>query len=325
MLCVEAFRVGEPQYSRGPQADPTAGAHRILLVVHDWTHAAAELADLLEDRPALVLSGAGLSTDSGIPDYRGPDGTRRVTPMSHGEFVTSPAGRQRYWARSYAGWERFSAARPNDGHRAITTLQQAGRVGAIISQNVDGLHQAAGARDVIDLHGRLAEVVCLTCDARLERSAVQEWMATANPDFARTVALAPGGGSRVSAQIRPDGDVVLDDAAVAGFRAPRCPVCRGDALKPDVVFFGGSVPKERVERCFALTDQARALLVVGSSLMVMSGLRFVKRAAAHGMPIAVLTKGPTRGDDLATLKIDAPITPVLSRLAGAVRPGAAPR
>lgn len=280
------------------------------------------LIELLGRGPALVLTGAGISTDSGIPDYRGPDGTRRVTPMSHGEFVTSASARQRYWARSYAGWSRFGAAAPNAGHRALTHLQAQGWVGPIITQNVDGLHQGAGSQEVIDLHGALGEVVCLDCAGRFDRVVVQSWIEAANQGFVERVRRSTLPGSRVSAQIRPDGDVVLDDQLVAAFEVPRCPVCEGDRLKPDVVFFGGSVPKERVNRCYELTDRAPGLLVIGSSLSVMSGLRFVKRAAQRGIPIAIVTKGPTRGDELASVRLDAPITPVLVALTRALSLGA---
>ena len=274
----------------------------------------SDLARFLSLAPPLVLTGAGMSTDSGIPDYRGPDGSRRVTPMTHAEFATSAAGRQRYWARSYAGWLRFAAARPNAGHQSLARLQADGRIATIITQNVDLLHQRAGARDVVDLHGRLADVVCLDCEARYPREAVQEWLAQANPGAADLTEPLPG-GSRVSAQIRPDGDVVLAPEAIAGFRVPVCSVCRGERLKPDVVFFGASVPPARVAQCFELTEAAPALLVLGSSLMVMSGLRFVKRAAAQGKPIAIVTLGPTRGDELASLRIYASISPLLKALA----------
>jgi NAD-dependent SIR2 family protein deacetylase len=275
-----------------------------------------EVAEVLAAHaPALVLTGAGISTESGIPDYRGPDGTRRVTPMQHGEFVGTSEARRRYWARSFIGWERFSVAEPNAGHLALAALQRAGRVGAVITQNVDGLHQAAGTRDVVELHGSLADVVCLTCGDRTDRDLLQARMADANPGFAeRATGTAPD-GSQVSSQIRPDGDIVLDDAAVGGFVLPRCLVCGADTLKPDVVFFGGSVPRDRVDACFALTDAAPALLVLGSSLQVMSGYRFVRRAAARGIPVAVVTRGPTRGDAEATHRIDAALGPALTALA----------
>lgn len=279
----------------------------------------ADVAALLRERgPALVLTGAGMSTESGIPDYRGPDGNRRVTPMSHQEFTATSEARQRYWARSFIGWQRFSAAEPNLGHASVTELQRSGVFGAVITQNVDGLHQEAGTRDVVELHGSLAEVVCLTCDERVDRDLVQAFMHDANPGFAsRALGSAPD-GSQVSSQIRPDGDILLADEAVRTFVAPRCLVCSGDALKPDVVFFGGSVPRERVDHCFALTDEAPVLVVLGSSLKVMSGYRFVRRAAAHGIPVVVITRGPTRADAETTHRIDAPLGVTLSSLVDAV-------
>lgn len=266
------------------------------------------LAEILAAHPGtLVLTGAGLSTESGIPDYRGPDGSRRVTPMSHGDFVGTSEARRRYWARSYVGWARFNRAEPNAGHRAVAALQRSGHLGAVITQNVDGLHQRAGSTDVVELHGTLAEVVCLSCGARLDREFLQAVMDDLNPGFtAHATGLAPD-GSQVSSQIRPDGDIVLSDELVTGFVQPCCPHCGSDAVKPDVVFFGGSVPKERVERCFALTDSAPALLVLGSSLHVMSGLRFVRRAAARGIPVVVVTRGPVRGQELVTHHVDAPL------------------
>lgn len=278
-----------------------------------------EVAALLrETGPALVLSGAGLSTESGIPDYRGPDGNRRVTPMSHQEFTATSEARQRYWARSFIGWQRFSAAEPNDGHRAVTDLQRAGALGPVITQNVDGLHQDAGTREVIELHGSLAEVVCLSCECRLDRGLLQALMDDANPGFASRALGAAADGSRVSSQIRPDGDIVLADEAVTGFVTPRCLTCAADTLKPDVVFFGGAVPKARVEHCYALTEEARVLVVLGSSLKVMSGYRFVRRAAARGIPVVVITKGPTRGDAETTHRIDAPLGVTLAALSRAV-------
>ncbi|MBM6400300.1 NAD-dependent protein deacetylase [Phycicoccus sonneratiae] len=277
--------------------------------------AVGRLAALLRDHPgALVLSGAGMSTDSGIPDYRGRDGTRRVMPMQHGEFCASTENRRTYWARSFVGWQRFSRAEPNAGHRAVAALQRTGTLGPIVTQNVDGLHQAAGSPSVTELHGTLADVVCLTCGDRTDRELLQARMVQANPGFEERVRGAAPDGSRVSSQIRPDGDVVLPDDAVAGFRLPLCLVCGADTLKPDVVFFGGSVPRERVEACFALTDAAPALLVLGSSLAVMSGLRFVRHAARRGIPVVAVTRGPTRGDEHMTLRVDAPLAPTLQRL-----------
>lgn len=279
----------------------------------------AEVAALLRERgPALVLTGAGMSTESGIPDYRGADGSRRVTPMSHQEFTATSEARQRYWARSFIGWQRFTVAEPNDGHVAVTDLQRAGAFGPVITQNVDGLHQEAGTRDVTELHGTLSEAVCLTCGERVDRDLVQAFMDDANPGFSSRALGSVPDGSQVSSQIRPDGDIVLADEAVQSFVAPRCLVCGDDTLKPDVVFFGASVPKDRVEHCFALTDSASALVVLGSSLKVMSGYRFVRRAAAHGIPVVVITKGPTRGDAETTHRIDGPLGATLGELVGAV-------
>ncbi len=289
----------------------------------DTATAVTRVADVLADAaargPVLTLTGAGVSTDSGIPDYRGPDGARRVTPMSHQTFVGSTEARRRYWARGFLGWARFHAAEPNPTHHAIAGLQRAGALADLITQNVDGLHQRAGSPDVIELHGSLADVVCLDCGARFDREAIQLIMADLNPRFADEV-TALVGGSRVSSQIRPDGDVVVDERAVAGFRLPVCLRCDADTLKPDVVFFGGSVPKERVEHCYALTDAASSLLVLGSSLQVMSGYRFVRRAAARGVPVVIITRGPTRGDGEATLRIDAALAEVMPALAASLTP-----
>ncbi len=283
----------------------------------------SRLGTLLAEHPGtLVLSGAGISTESGIPDYRGPDGRRKVTPMSHGEFVGSGEARQRYWARSHIGWARFRMAEPNAGHRAVSALQRSGHLGAVITQNVDGLHQRARSRDVVELHGSLSVVVCLECQMRIDRDWLQEQMSRLNPGFADLATGVAPDGSQVSSQIRPDGDIVLHDDLVTQFVQPVCPRCASDWVKPDVVFFGGSVPKERVAHCFQLTDTAPALLVLGSSLQVMSGLRFVRRAVARGIPVAILTKGPTRADPFGLLHVDAPLGATLSQLAdGLVRAG----
>jgi NAD-dependent SIR2 family protein deacetylase len=252
----------------------------------------------------VVLSGAGLSTESGIPDYRGPTGSaRKYAPMTYQTFVGDPAARQRYWARSHAGWGQIRRAAPNAGHRAVAALQADGVVDAVITQNVDGLHQAAGALDVVELHGGLDRVVCLTCGALESRSGLEIRLSAANPDFDAALALQ-----------NPDGDADLDDAQVESFRMAGCLVCRSALLKPDVVFFGESVPRQRVEQCFALVAAARSLLVLGSSLTVMSGLRFVRRAAQQGIPIGIVNQGPTRADDLAAVCVDAPLGAVLTDL-----------
>ena len=261
------------------------------------------LVELLRGGNVTVLSGAGLSTESGIPDYRGPDGKRRVTPMTYGEFVASPANRQRYWARSFVGWRRFASAGPNDGHHAVADLQRLGLVRAIITQNVDGLHQVAGACDVLELHGNLDRARCLDCGESTQRSELDGRLREANPNF-----------EAVAGEIRPDGDVLVPDEAVAGFHPPRCLVCQSDLVKPDVVFFGESVPKLLVERAFSHVEASSGLVVLGSSLQVMSGYRFVRRAAEIGIPVAIVTLGPSRGDEQATIRLDAPLGATLSRL-----------
>jgi NAD-dependent SIR2 family protein deacetylase len=257
--------------------------------------------ELLTGPGVVVLTGAGMSTDSGIPDYRGPGSPRRM-PMNLSEFLSGPDAQQRYWARSHVGWRRMAGSRPNPGHHALACMERQGTVAAVITQNVDGLHQAAGSRLVVDLHGRIADVRCLTCGDRSSRVALHERLSELNPGFA----------DDVSAATKPDGDVDLDD--VSGFRLAGCHGC-GGPLKPDVVFFGENVPRERVDRCYALVDCARALLVAGSSLAVLSGLRFVRHAHRAGIPVVILNRGATRGDDLATVKVDAGCSETLTRLA----------
>jgi NAD-dependent SIR2 family protein deacetylase len=272
--------------------------------------AADRLAELVARGGVCVLSGAGLSTDSGIPDYRGPSGALRARlPMTIAEFRGSPAARQRYWARAHIGWRRIGAAQPNAGHRAVAALQHAGVVGGIITQNVDGLHQAAGARDIIEIHGTLARVVCLECGARSTRDGLDERLRAANPDV-DWAAVATS---------NPDGDVELADEQVARFRLVGCECCGADLLKPDVVFFGENVPRPRVQRCFELVDGSACLLVLGSSLSVMSGLRFVHRARERQIPVVIVNRGVTRGDPLAELKIDAALGDVLPALVPAPR------
>lgn len=262
------------------------------------------LRSLVDAGGVALLSGAGLSTDSGIPDYRGPSGAaRRHPPMQFGAFVHDASARHRYWARSYLGWRSIAGARPNVGHRAVAALQQTGRLRAIITQNVDGLHQAGGAVDVIELHGGLDRVVCLDCGGRESRYAIDARLRAINPHFDAQVAV-----------VNADGDVELDDSELAGFRMAPCLACAGDRVKPDVVFFGENVPKDRVANCFEIVAAARALLVVGSSLTVMSGLRFARRAAALGIPVAIVNQGPTRGDDLASVRVDASLSDVLPAL-----------
>jgi NAD-dependent SIR2 family protein deacetylase len=266
------------------------------------TAAYAEALALLRGRPLVVLTGAGLSTDSGIPDYRGPGSPAR-TPMTYQEFVSGPAARQRYWARSHLGWGRMRRADPNAGHHALARLDPR----LLITQNVDGLHERTGAGRLVVLHGRIADVVCLGCRAVSSRADLHERLAALNPDFARRHAAA---------ETRPDGDVDLDDTD--DFVVPACTSCAG-LLKPDVVFFGENVPVHRVERCYAAVDglvaDDGALLVAGSSLTVMSGLRFVRRAARNDTPVVIVNRGGTRGDDLATYKLEVGCTEFLTDLA----------
>ena len=265
-----------------------------------------QLSRLVLQGGGVVLSGAGLSTESGIPDYRGPTGTaRRATPMTYQAFVGSAQARQRYWARSHQGWRFIAAAEPNAGHHAVAQLQEAGLLDGVITQNVDGLHQRAGATDVLELHGGLTHVVCLQCGSRSPRSALASRMRHANPGFGSQQGL-----------LAPDGDADLDD--VTDFRVLDCLDC-GGLLKPDVVFFGETVPQARVERSLALVDSATTLLVLGSSLQVMSGYRFVLRAAKVGVPVAIVNQGPTRGDPLAALRLDAPLGEALTALAAQTR------
>ncbi|SDY59001.1 NAD-dependent protein deacetylase, SIR2 family [Modestobacter sp. DSM 44400] len=266
------------------------------------------LADLLADGDALVLSGAGISTDSGIPDYRGATGSlRRHTPMTWQTFTRDPRGRHRYWARSYIGWRQIAQARPNAAHRAVAALQQAGAVGEVITQNVDGLHQAGGARDVLELHGGLDRTVCLACGNVADRADLDVRLREANPGF------RPEVGDRD--EVNPDGDVELPEEKLAGFVMVDCLACGGGPLKPDVVFFGETVPRDRVDTCFRLVDQARSLVVLGSSLTVMSGYRFVIHAAKLGIPVAIVNSGATRGDAKADVRVDAPLGDVLPELA----------
>ena len=262
------------------------------------------LVDFLADGDVVVLSGAGLSTESGIPDYRGPNGSlRRHTPMTYQDFLSGPEARRRYWARSHIGWRHVVRAAPNLGHRAVAEMQHAGLLGGVITQNVDGLHQAAGARDVIELHGSLDRVVCLDCGDLTSRDQLHGRLRAANPGFAAT-----------AREVNPDGDVELPEADVEQFRTVDCARCGSGTLKPDVVYFGETVPPARVHACNDLVDGAGCLLVLGSSLTVMSGHRFVLRAAKLGVPVAIVNAGVTRGDPYAAVKVDAPLGLVLQAL-----------
>lgn len=262
----------------------------------------ASLQQLVSDGGIVVLSGAGCSTASGIPDYRGPNGafTRGHKPMTYQQFLRDPEGRRRYWARGHVGWARFSQALPNAAHHALAELERRGLIRGIITQNVDGLHQAAGSLSVIDLHGRLDRVVCLQCSVVETRASVHERLTLANPHLIAS-----------SDAINPDGDTDVPDEILAEFKLVGCLSCEGD-LKPDVVYFGESVHVERVEKAYSWVHDAQALLVAGSSLTVYSGRRFLMHAHKHGKPIAIVNAGPTRGEELATVRIDADVCEVLS-------------
>jgi NAD-dependent SIR2 family protein deacetylase len=282
------------------------GNHGSAPAEHDFREGLSVYAaalDLLAGRRLVVLTGAGVSTDSGIPDYRGPGSANR-TPMTISEFRSGPAAQRRYWARSHLGWGRMGRAEPNGGHHALARFDP----DLLITQNVDGLHERAGSRRMVALHGRIADVVCLDCRDVTPRARLQERLTAANPGYA---------ARHAGAQIRPDGDVDLDDTD--GFVVPGCERC-GGTLKPDVVFFGENVPPARVERCYAAVDAldptTGALLVAGSSLTVMSGFRFVRRAAAAGVPVVIVNRGTTRGDDHATYTVDGGCTEFLTDLAG---------
>lgn len=248
-----------------------------------------------------VLTGAGCSTDSGIPDYRDGDGQwKRTPPVTYQAFTAEPRVNARYWARSFIGWPRIAQARPNAAHLALAGWEQQGRLTTLLTQNVDGLHQRAGSRDVIDLHGRLDDVVCLACGDRQPRAAVQERLAGLNPDWIG-----------IDATTAPDGDADLDGHDFSTFRVPPCARCAG-MLKPDVVFFGENVPRPRYLQAQEALQASDAVLVVGSSLMVYSGFRFVRSAHEAGMPIAIVNRGRTRADELAGLKLEGDAGAVLS-------------
>ncbi|WP_432173520.1 NAD-dependent protein deacetylase [Streptomyces sp. Tue6028] len=253
----------------------------------------------------LVLSGAGLSTESGIPDYRGEGGSlSRHTPMTYQDFTTSAHARRRYWARSHLGWRTFHHARPNAGHRAVAAFGRHGLLSGVITQNVDGLHQAAGSEHVVELHGSLDRVVCLSCGAFSPRR-----------ELARRLEEANAGFEPVAAGINPDGDADLTDEQVGDFRVVPCTLC-GGTLKPDVVFFGEAVPPSRVEHCRELVREAASVLVLGSSLTVMSGLRFVRQAAQAGKPVLIVNRDPTRGDPHAVTRVALPLGAALTSVAG---------
>jgi len=268
------------------------------------------LANLVACGEVVILSGAGLSTESGIPDYRGPTGRARPvsgsTPMTYQAFTGSAAARRRYWARSHLGWRHIARAVPNHGHHAVAELERRGLLAGIITQNVDGLHQAAGASGVIELHGSLHRVICLSCGRRTSRGDLDRRLTAANP-----------GWDAESVLINPDGDAALAGDVTDSFGVVDCAWCQG-MLKPDVVFFGENVPPQRVEACYTLVDQARSLIVLGSSLTVMSGFRYVRHAARRQLPVVIVNQGSTRGDEYATATLDAPLGQVLTALVTAL-------
>ena len=249
----------------------------------------------MAERRFLVLTGAGISTSSGIPDYRDSEGVRRgKAPMMYQEFLATPQARRRYWARAMLGWPRVRIAQPNPAHLALATLQQRQRISGLITQNVDTLHDQAGSHDVIELHGSLHRVLCLDCQQRSERDAIQRLMETQNPYLA--------GFDAVQA---PDGDTLLDPAFEARFQVPHCPHCNGERLKPDVVFFGENVAQDTAAKAMAAVEQAEGLLVVGSSLMAYSAFRLCKAMVEQGKPVIAINLGKTRGDELLRVKIEA--------------------
>ena len=264
---------------------------------------------LIDGRPFAALTGAGCSTASGIPDYRGPETRRKArNPVQAREFAGSAEARQRYWARAVVGWWRFASKEPNAAHHAFVRMEQAGLQG-VITQNVDRLHHRAGSRDVVELHGALAEVRCLSCPAVVSREAVQ----------ARFAALNPGFGARFEklAEMAPDGDAELPAEVIRDFKVAPCERC-GGALKPNVVFFGEGVPKATTEAAWSIFDRGESLLVAGSSLAVFSGYRFVREAGKRGIPVAIVTLGETRGDDLATLRVQTRVEEIFPALADAL-------
>jgi NAD-dependent SIR2 family protein deacetylase len=275
-----------------PPATPESAA---IPALRDWLDAHGSV---------FVLTGAGVSTPSGIPDYRGPDGGwKRRAPITYQAFLQDPAMRARYWARSFVGWPVVERARPNRAHAALAGLEARGKVSMLVTQNVDGLHDRAGQRNVVDLHGRIDQVVCLRCSQRRSRASVQSLLAAEHPEW-----------TTLAAGVAPDGDADLDGVDFSRFHPPSCPDCDG-LLKPDVVFFGENVPRPRVETAADALRRSDAMLVVGSSLMVYSGFRFARMAHEAGVPLAILTRGVTRADDLATLKLHADCETTLDAIA----------
>ena len=266
-----------------------------------------DAARVLRGRRITALTGAGISTDSGIPDYRSPDSPQR-SPMTYQQFVGDEAFRRHYWARNHVGWQHLHRTAPNAGHRALAELEARGILRGLITQNVDLLHEEAGSRRVIDLHGRYDRVVCLSCGRVTSRARLAERLTALNPHFLHTVL---GGLTVADVEVAPDADAVIEQTA--GFTPAPCEFC-GGILKPEIVYFGESVPRPRVERAYAMVDDADALLVAGTSLSVMSGLRFVRHAAKAGKPVVIVNRGATRGDPLATVKVEDGVSETLTAL-----------
>ncbi|MDQ0663969.1 NAD-dependent SIR2 family protein deacetylase [Arthrobacter ulcerisalmonis] len=273
----------------------------------------ARIRDLLAGARFALLTGAGLSTDSGIPDYRGPDSPPR-TPMTYQEFVRDAANRRRYWARNHIGWSHMRHADPNQGHYSAAELERLGYLTGLVTQNVDRLHQDAGSSNVVDLHGRYDQVICLDCGRTYTRRLLAGVFEELNPGFLERAAASG------LVEMAPDADATVEDQTLfSSFVVPVCPAC-GGTLKPDFVYFGENVPKDRVERSYAMVDQAAALVVAGSSLTVMSGLRFVRHAAKESKPVVIINRGATRGDDRATIKLEAGVSQALGYLAAELPP-----
>ncbi len=264
--------------------------------------------DLLAGKRLAVLTGAGLSTDSGIPDYRGPGSAPR-NPMTYQEFIGSEANRRRYWARNHIGWSHLRHADPNAGHAAVALLERRGLMTGLITQNVDRLHEDAGSVNVVDLHGRYDQVVCLSNGHTLSRRLIAAILEEINPRFVEA-AVESG-----EVEMAPDADATVEDSElITSFVMAVCPIC-GGTLKPDFVYFGENVPKDRVARAYEMVDNAEALLVAGSSLTVQSGLRFVRHSAKTGKPVVIINRGTTRGDEFAELKLDLGVSGALAYLA----------
>ncbi|MDQ0673241.1 NAD-dependent SIR2 family protein deacetylase [Pseudarthrobacter siccitolerans] len=284
-------------------ANPSDEERRTLLRIRD----------VLAGSRFALLTGAGLSTDSGIPDYRGPGSPPR-SPMTYQEFVKDAANRQRYWARNHIGWSHLRHADPNQGHYAAAELERRGYLTGLITQNVDRLHEDAGSVNVVDLHGRYDQVVCLGCHRTYSRRLLAGVLEELNPEFLSRAAESG------LVEMAPDADATVEDQSlISSFVVAICPAC-GGTLKPDFVYFGENVPKDRVERSYRMVDEAHALVAAGSSLTVMSGLRFVRHAAKDGKPVIIINRGPTRGDDKASIKLEAGVSESLAWLAAELPP-----